>query len=159
MYSYKQKKFNLFREESEGYAKLITQLNQEISQNFTAENLLQATKSLIGCFNLDPNRVLDIILEAFELRTDKADVFTELLKCYSDEPNVVCEILGFKFSHYYKNKEQTPASLYTVTALMLQYGIIELDEIYPWVRYLKALLLELRAIGSLKSFFSSVNAT
>ena len=27
-YSYKQQKFNLFREESEGYAKLITDLNQ-----------------------------------------------------------------------------------------------------------------------------------
>ena len=77
--------------------------------------------------------MLDIILEAFELRTDKADVFTKLLKSYSNEPKVLCEILGFKFSHYYKNKEQTPLSLYKVTALMLQYAIIELDEIYPWV--------------------------
>merc|ERR1712071_444544 len=34
-------------------------------------NLLKAKKviqSLIGCFNLDPNRVLDIILESFECR-------------------------------------------------------------------------------------------
>ena len=28
IYSYKQQKFNLFREECEGYAKLITELNQ-----------------------------------------------------------------------------------------------------------------------------------
>lgn len=124
----------MLREESEGYAKLITQLNQE-SANFKAENLLQATKSLIGCFNLDPNRVLDIILEVFELRTDKAEVFIDLLQSYSNEPKVICEILGFKFSYYFKSKEHTPKSLYMVTALLLQYGIIQLDEIYPWVRY------------------------
>ena len=28
MLSYKQQKFNLFREENEGYAKLVTELNQ-----------------------------------------------------------------------------------------------------------------------------------
>lgn len=123
----------MLREENEGFAKLITQLNQEVTANFTAENLLQDTKSLIGCFNLDPNRVLDIILEAFELRTELADIFMELLKSYTNDPKVLCEILGFKFSHYYKNKEPTPMNLYIVTALLLQHNIIQLDDIYPWV--------------------------
>lgn len=132
-FSYKQKKFNLLREEGEGYAKLITQLNQEITSNFTSANLLQDTKSLIGCFNLDPNRVLDIILEAFELRTELSETFMELLKSYTNDPRVLCEILGFKFSHYYKNKEHTPMNLYIVTALLLQHNIIHLDDIYPWV--------------------------
>ena len=127
----------MLREESEGYAKLITQLNQDISVNFTAENLLQDTKSLIGCFNLDPNRVLDIILEAFELRTELAEIFMELLKSYTNDSKVLCEILGFKFSHYYKNKEPTPQNLYKITALLLQHEIIQLDDIYPWVNYFK----------------------
>lgn len=112
-----------------------------MTPNFTSDNLLQATKSLIGCFNLDPNRVLDIILEAFELRTEQVEVFTQLLKAYSNEPKVLCEVLGFKFSHYHKNKERTPTSLYTVTALMLQYRIIQLDEIYPWVSHFKTRLI------------------
>jgi len=42
--SYKQQKFNLLREESEGYAKLIAELNQDVSH----EVVLQNIKSLIG---------------------------------------------------------------------------------------------------------------
>jgi hypothetical protein len=50
-FSYKQRKFNLFREESEGYAKLITELNQEVSGNVTPANILEVIKSLIGKFS------------------------------------------------------------------------------------------------------------
>ena len=38
---YKQQKFNLLREESEGYAKLITELNQEIDDTITPLYILQ----------------------------------------------------------------------------------------------------------------------
>lgn len=47
-FSYKQRKFNLFREESEGYAKLITELNQEFSTSVTEKSLLDIVQSLIG---------------------------------------------------------------------------------------------------------------
>ncbi|KPP70892.1 THO complex subunit 2-like [Scleropages formosus] len=60
---YKQQKFNLLREENEGYAKLVTELGQDLSGSVTSHLMLESIKSLIGCFNLDPNRVLDIILE------------------------------------------------------------------------------------------------
>ena len=46
--SYKQQKFNLVREESEGYAKLVTELGQEISRHVTSERVLENIKSLIG---------------------------------------------------------------------------------------------------------------
>lgn len=46
LYSYKQKKFNLFREESEGCAKLIVELNQGLSGD--PANTLEVIKSLIG---------------------------------------------------------------------------------------------------------------
>lgn len=46
-FSYKQKKFNLFREESEGYSKLIVELNQERSES-EVESVLEIVKSLIG---------------------------------------------------------------------------------------------------------------
>lgn len=38
---YKQQKFNLLREESEGYAKLITELNQEVDDTITPVYILQ----------------------------------------------------------------------------------------------------------------------
>lgn len=47
IYSYKQRKFNLFREESEGYSKLIVELNQERPESEVA-SILEIVKSLIG---------------------------------------------------------------------------------------------------------------
>lgn len=46
--SYKQQKFNLLREENEGYAKLITELGQDLSGNLTSHIVLENIKSLIG---------------------------------------------------------------------------------------------------------------
>lgn len=46
--SYKQRRFNLFREESEGYAKLISELNNEAIQHISVNKILEIVKSLIG---------------------------------------------------------------------------------------------------------------
>jgi hypothetical protein len=64
-FSYKQRKFNLFREESEGYAKLITELNQEVSGNVTPANILEVIKSLIGKFD-SYNQILVFMFINFE---------------------------------------------------------------------------------------------
>lgn len=130
-YSYKQRRFNLFREESEGYAKLVTELNQEPLEYASASKILEIVKSLIGCFNLDPNRVLDIILESFETRPEQHKLFIELLKSYMPNGNIICEILGYKYRYFADVK--TPSSLYVITALLLQSGIIRLNDIYSWV--------------------------
>lgn len=88
----------------------------------------------LGCFNLDPNRVLDIILESFECRPDHHHFFIPLLRSYMCDPKILCEVLGFKYCFYQNNAEETtPKSLYLVTALMLQHNIIALDDIYSWV--------------------------
>lgn len=68
-FSYKQNKFNLHREESEGYAKLLTELLNR--QHTDSSRLFEVLKALIGCFSLDPNRVLDCILEAIEDQPDR----------------------------------------------------------------------------------------
>lgn len=47
-FSYKQRRFNLFREESEGYAKLITELNNESIEHTSVHKVLEIVKSLIG---------------------------------------------------------------------------------------------------------------
>lgn len=129
--SYKQRRFNLFREESEGYAKLITELNQEHLKFVSARKFLDIIKSLIGCFNLDPNRVLDIILESFEMRPEQHKLFIELLKSYMPNANIISELLGYKYRYF--SDTTTPDSLYTITALLLQSGIIRLNDIYSWV--------------------------
>ncbi|GAA5887200.1 hypothetical protein JCM5296_004560 [Sporobolomyces johnsonii] len=78
---YKQQKFNLLREESEGYSKLVVELLSNLgpphstltaqSQETEQERMRRAVsvgdkvKSLIGNFDLDPGRTLDIFLDTF----------------------------------------------------------------------------------------------
>ncbi|XP_066598314.1 THO complex subunit 2 isoform X3 [Prorops nasuta] len=126
---YKQRKFNLFREESEGYSKLIVELNQDRGEDEVASTL-EIVKSLIGYFNLDPNRVLDILLETFENRPQDDALFIPLIRSYMSDQQVLCEVLGFKYCSSVNN---TPFSLQKVTALMLQHRVISLDDILPWL--------------------------
>ena len=96
----------MLREENEGYAKLIAELGQDLSGNITSDLILENIESLIGCFNLDPNRVLDVILEVFECRPEHDDFFISLLESYMSmcEPQTLCHILGFKFKFYQVKK-------------------------------------------------------
>ncbi|KAL5032135.1 hypothetical protein BDV3_000726 [Batrachochytrium dendrobatidis] len=103
---YKQNKFNLLREESEGYSKLLIELTCDLPQPldiyWAADKgrkshsdlailrnkhicertliVIRNIQSLIGSFDLDPNRVLDIILDVFIANVlDYWDFFIELL--------------------------------------------------------------------------------
>ena len=49
--SYKQHKFNLFREENEGYSKLISELGHEKRPAVLTTAMLDNIKSLIGSSN------------------------------------------------------------------------------------------------------------
>ena len=46
--SYRQDKFNLLREESEGYSKLAVELGQELDGSLDSSDLLQRVMALIG---------------------------------------------------------------------------------------------------------------
>ncbi|XP_069749018.1 THO complex subunit 2 isoform X5 [Narcine bancroftii] len=141
---YKQQKFNLLREENEGYGKLFTELGQDLSGNLTSVLILENIKSLIGCFNLDPNRVLDIILEVYECRPEHDDFFVPLIESYMCmcELQTLCHILGFKFKFYQEPNGETPSSLYRVAAILLQNNLIELDDLYVHLLPLDTNILE-----------------
>lgn len=96
---YKQQKFNLLREESEGYAKLIVDLSS--APISSAEAVLDHVRSLIGYFDLDPNRVMDVILDVFEVRTQASSLLVQLLKLYNPNKVDLTHILGHKF-HFYQ---------------------------------------------------------
>ncbi|CAH1159617.1 unnamed protein product [Phaedon cochleariae] len=130
---YKQRKFNLFREECEGFAKLVTELNNEFSENTDPSELIGIVQSLIGCFNLDPNRVLDVILESFESKQKDARIFVPLINSYMNDPRIISEVLSTKFGFLKNNEQEVPQSLYVLTAQLLQHKIIKLDDIYHWL--------------------------
>lgn len=66
---YKQANYNLLREETEGYAKLATELfttsNTEPPTSEAIQNAFERVKGLIGTFDLDVGRVLDVTLDVF----------------------------------------------------------------------------------------------
>ncbi|XP_017971050.1 PREDICTED: THO complex subunit 2 isoform X2 [Theobroma cacao] len=128
---YQQTKFNLLREESEGYAKLITLLfrgSEDSTQNASTARI-GVIKSLIGHFDLDPNRVFDIVLECYELQPDK-DAFLQLIPIFPKSH--ASQILGFKFQYYQRMEVNTPTpfGLYKLTALLVKEEFIDLDSIY-----------------------------
>lgn len=130
---YKQHKFNLYREEMEGYAKLITECDPD-SEGQDVRYVLEVIQSLIGCFNLDPNRVLDVVLESFEHRRN-SEFFSELLLSYFGTSETISQVVGFKFSFYLQgDAKETPSSLYQVTAFLLKYGVISLNQLYGLLR-------------------------
>ncbi|XP_072285366.1 THO complex subunit 2-like [Pyxicephalus adspersus] len=141
---YKQQKFNLLREENEGYAKLIAELGQDLFGSIRSDLILENIKSLIGCFNLDPNRVLDIILEVYECRPDYNEFFVPLIESYMGmcEPQTLCHILGFKFKFYQEPNGETPSSLYRVAAVLLQQNLIDLEDLYVHLLPLDNSILE-----------------
>ncbi|KAA8529838.1 hypothetical protein F0562_034393 [Nyssa sinensis] len=128
---YQQTKFNLLREESEGYAKLVTLLcrgSEASTQNASAATV-GIIKSLIGHFDLDPNRVFDIVLECFELQPHNK-VFLDLISIFPKSH--ASQILGFKFQYYQRMEVNcaVPFGLYQLTALLVKEDFIDLDSIY-----------------------------
>lgn len=66
---YRQSNYNLLREETEGYSKLVTELfttsNNEPPTSEVVEETFEQVKGMIGAFDLDVGRVLDITLDVF----------------------------------------------------------------------------------------------
>ncbi|XP_022776561.1 THO complex subunit 2 isoform X2 [Durio zibethinus] len=128
---YQQTKFNLLREESEGYAKLVTILcrGYEGSTQNASTARIGIIKSLIGHFDLDPNRVFDIVLECYELQPDN-NAFLQLIPIFPKSH--ASQILGFKFQYHQHMEVNTPTpfGLYKLTALLVREEFIDLDSIY-----------------------------
>ncbi|KAL8948342.1 MAG: hypothetical protein Q9222_005463 [Ikaeria aurantiellina] len=66
---YRQSNYNLLREETEGYSKLVTELfttsSGETLSSEIVEETFERVKGMIGAFDLDVGRVLDVTLDVF----------------------------------------------------------------------------------------------
>ncbi|KAI8147416.1 transcription factor/nuclear export subunit protein 2-domain-containing protein [Fennellomyces sp. T-0311] len=151
---YKQNKFNLFREDNVGYAALINDLivgsidlpYDEYGQAPPTPidripSFLQTVSSHIGIFHLDPNRVLDVLLDFY---------IKELLRNFSFwialfkqskwiEANhaslIMAHLLGYKFE-YYQNYEvkNSPSELYYGCAILIKQGLVRLYDLLPYLK-------------------------
>jgi hypothetical protein len=118
--------FNLLYQETEGFSKLISEV-YEIGSNTNQNSSVKNIKELIGSFNLEPNRTLDIILDSFEEYPNN-DKFFELLNIF--KPTNITKLLLFKLNHH---KTNTPISLISLIAKLIKNKYVELKNIYNYV--------------------------
>jgi len=82
---YRQSNYNLLREETEGYAKLMTEYFTTVQSKPPSRDAVSETyqrvNALIGAFDLDIGRVLDVTLDAFaSLLVRYGNFFVKLLR-------------------------------------------------------------------------------
>ena len=164
---YNQQKFNLLREarcppgatggvaqnerndpniaspqESEGYAKVLTVLNNGSASSITADNVhavARTLQSLIGCFDLDPNRVFDLVLDSLAEQPGNAALL-HLVALF--DAAKAAQLLGFKFQWHARwggedtpsggvgPSGRTPFGLYKAAAVLITSGVVTLDAVY-----------------------------
>ncbi|KIY92294.1 THO complex subunit 2 [Monoraphidium neglectum] len=110
--TYQQSKYNLLREANEGYAKAVTLLNSAGGQPGAPGAaplgpFLSELRALIGFFSLDPNRVCDLVLEAWEswlaaapTARARADVSGWLAVLGLFREDAPTQLLGFRFVYH-----------------------------------------------------------
>ncbi|KAI9759372.1 MAG: THO complex subunit 2, partial [Candelina submexicana] len=147
---YRQSNYNLQREESEGYSKLMTELfttsGEEIPTDAVVTKSLERVKGLIGTYDLDAGRVLDVTLDVFAAVLVKHyRFFVKFLRFSSWWPHNessklrgnsdAAQLLGFKLRFYTspaRNEHDTlPINLIYLAALLIKIGFISLEDLYP----------------------------
>jgi THO complex subunit 2 len=154
---YKQQKFNLLREENEGYSKLIAEFDAFIGNTANeaaiqrAKQLMNNIQSLIGYFDLDPNRVLDVLADLAASRL--ASHWRFLLTFFKNSPwflhdqqavspcscsanlrertgnTNAAQIMGFKFAGL--TGDDDAQGLLLLMALWIKEGMIRLIDLWP----------------------------
>lgn len=151
---FKQQKYNLLREENEGYSALVTELVAQMGpplrvelgrvveqvdaevRDAQAEQLADRMLVLTGMFSLDANRVLDLLLDVFATHVvSHHTFFRALLRAGKWEGSLVAHLLGFKFEYYAQPNalDTTPEELYLATALLIRDGFVAPADIYPYL--------------------------
>ncbi|WBW70712.1 THO complex subunit Tho2 [Schizosaccharomyces osmophilus] len=170
---YRQRKFNLLREENEGYSKLMVEIidglncfrTKTLDTHILSSHINERIKTIIGSFNLDPNRVLDTILTMFSANiVDGWKFFLELLrespwkpenqkKFWKDMSNdeqekelgtFLYEKESFSFCSVFNGKKNTMAQ---ILGHDLQYLYNENDSTDESICYLIAILMKYGFFG------------
>lgn len=130
---YRQHKYNLLHEESEGYSK-VTALLSRLQIQAAPAYLPKSLQALIGGFDLDPNRVMDMVLSSLQysciVSSTTSPAINVLLKLLEQVKlgASMPQILGFKFQ---KCSTKMSTSLCRLTATLLSAGTISLDALLP----------------------------
>jgi len=85
-----------------------------------------------GTFDLDPNRVFDVVLDAYECHLSNPN-YLRLLSIFNRD--FLPDILGFKYKHYQRvdPPEELPLSLTRLSAQMVREGWMTVAQLEPHV--------------------------
>jgi THO complex subunit 2 len=136
---YRQQKFNLLREESEGFSRLIILIGSSInfgscSSEAQIDLLYDRILEMIGFFDLDPIKVLDILLECFVFGLTAWREFLQLLRKFSFPSASIVGVLGFKLAFIREDSKFTCEYLekvFTVIGHLLSQGFFDLSALWP----------------------------
>lgn len=163
---YTQKKFNLFHEESEGFAKFVVELYEIFKSEDTDYQINYAVtviETLIGHYSLDPNKCLDLLLEVYAAAfVPRVDFAFKLLRKSRWWPAVegdvsslstlnvggndnAAKILGLKLVKYQDDKD-LPETFKILIACLIKEGFISFGSLY---KYLKPNDLEMESLEKL----------
>ncbi|CAB9497394.1 THO complex subunit 2 [Seminavis robusta] len=111
--NYRQHKFNLLQEESEGFSKVLEAL---VKHDFSA------LKGIIGTFHVDPNRILDLALDVVieETNSHKKKEPMELGWLKEVSIDKIPALMAFKLKHTAADPNQTQRILQTIASLCIR---------------------------------------
>lgn len=151
---YTQKKFNLLHEEFEGFTKLISEFSAILRSQesiFMVDYALDVVELLIGHYCLDPNRVLDILIDVcanglvgshkFVLNFFKKSRWwpavpadnSSLISLDKGGSEVAAKCLGLKIAKFTTERELTE-TFKLLVALFIKSGFISFSAIYMYLR-------------------------
>lgn len=78
---------------------------------------VKEAQALIGFFDLDPKRVYDLVLEAYEQMPDQA-AFLQLTALFSQDART--QILGFRYTRTASDKGAQSDALYRISAQLIK---------------------------------------
>lgn len=125
--NYTQHKYNVFNEEPEGYSKLIMFLCHTMPNNPNFETELERYTVF---FDLDPNRIIDLLLTIAGEHFSYIDEYYNILRQYNSL--YIVSTLGFKLQDI--ADVRITNSLLKVTAYLLRRGVFSLEQILPHLR-------------------------
>ena len=128
---YKQRKFNLMREESEGYGKVVCLFSALTLRN--VDYTVNQVKGLIGYFDLDPNRVFDLALDALQMESSDSNVPAHVALISSFDKSSVPHLIGFKLTAAHSENKDCPDSLLKAVALLMKHDVVKYEQILPYV--------------------------
>ena len=81
------------------------------------QSQVKEVKALIGFFDLDPKRVYDLVLDAYEQMPDQA-AFLQLTALFSQDART--QILGFRFARIASESKSEPQALFQIAAQLIK---------------------------------------